>query len=199
MRIEYLIPLIAYFLGSVPFGYLLIKASQGKDIRSYGSGNIGATNVFRKSRMAGILTLVLDAGKGYMAVVLAGWISGRAEWQAIAAFVAIVGHIFTVWLKFKGGKGVAAGCGAFLAISPAAMGTTLGFFVLVLILTRYVSAASIAAAVFFPLCAYFYSIPLTVILWAALGSLLIIAKHRQNIRRILSGTERKMALKDRSE
>jgi glycerol-3-phosphate acyltransferase PlsY len=146
MRIEYLIPILSYFLGSIPFGYLLVKYKEGQDIRSFGSGNIGATNVFRKSRAAGILTYLLDAGKGYLAVVLAAWISdGNLEWKAAAAVFAILGHIFTVWLRFKGGKGVATGCGAFLALSYPALLTTLGCFVLILILTRYVSAASIGA------------------------------------------------------
>jgi glycerol-3-phosphate acyltransferase PlsY len=198
MRFEYLIPLLAYLLGSIPFGYLLIRSTQGKDIRSFGSGNIGATNVFRQHRLWGILTLLLDGGKGYFAVVLAGWLGASQEWQAIAAVFAIAGHIFTVWLRFKGGKGVATGCGAYLAISPLAVMTTLGLFVLVLLLTRYISAASIAATAFFPLWAYFYREPAAVILWAVLGSALIVAKHHQNIRRLLSGTESKFVTGTRS-
>ena len=198
MRLEYLIPLLAYLLGSIPFGYLLIRSTEGKDIRSFGSGNIGATNVFRRHRLSGILTLLLDAGKGYFAVILAGWLGGGQEWQAIAAAFAIAGHIFPVWLRFKGGKGVATGCGAYLAISPLAVLTTLGLFVLVLLVTRYISAASIAATAFFPLWAYFYGEPLVVLLWAVLGSALIVAKHHQNIRRLLSGTENKFATGTRS-
>ena len=129
MRIEYLIPILSYFLGSIPFGYLLVKYKEGQDIRSFGSGNIGATNVFRKSRAAGILTYLLDAGKGYLAVVLAAWMSdGNLEWQAAAAVFAILGHIFTVWLRFKGGKGVATGCGAFLALSLPGAADHTGMF-----------------------------------------------------------------------
>jgi len=191
MRPEHLIPLLAYLLGSIPFGYLLIKSSEGGDIRSFGSGNIGFTNVFRKSRWAGILTLVLDLSKGYMAVVAAGWLSESLEWQAVAAFAAIVGHIFPVWLRFKGGKGVATFCGACLALSPLAMLTALGLFLLILILTRYMSLASIAVAALYPFWAYIYNIPMSVIFWAAAGSLLIIVKHHQNIRRLLSGNESK--------
>lgn len=198
MRLEYLIPLVSYLLGSIPFGYLLIRSTEGKDIRTLGSGNIGATNVFRKSRLAGILTFVLDAGKGYLAVVLAGWLGGSLEWQAIAAVFAVIGHVFTAWLRFKGGKGVAAGCGAFLAISPLALVTTLGLFVLLLLLTRYVSVASLAATAFFPLWAYLYGEPAPVLIWSALGALLIIAKHHQNIRRLLSGTENKLVMGTRS-
>jgi acyl phosphate:glycerol-3-phosphate acyltransferase len=198
MRLEYLIPLISYLLGSIPFGYLLVKSSEGKDIRSLGSGNIGATNVFRRSRAAGVLTLLLDGGKGYLAVWLAGWLGGTPEWQAAAAAAAIIGHVFTMWLKFKGGKGVATGCGAFLALSPLAVLTTLVFFVLILVLTRYMSLASIGATAMFPFWAYLYGEPAVVLCWGALGALVIIAKHHQNIRRLLSGTENKFALGTRT-
>jgi glycerol-3-phosphate acyltransferase PlsY len=191
MKLEYLIPLLAYLLGSIPFGYLLIRSTEGKDIRSFGSGNIGATNVFRRHRLSGILTLLLDAGKGYFAVVLAAWLGGGPAWQAVAAVFAIGGHIFTVWLRFKGGKGVATGCGAYLALSPLAVSTTLGIFVLVFLATRYISAASITATAFFPLWAYFYGEPPLVLLWAIVGAALIVAKHQQNIRRLLAGTENK--------
>jgi acyl phosphate:glycerol-3-phosphate acyltransferase len=194
MRIEYIIPLLAYLIGSVPFGFILIRTSQGKDIRTIGSGNIGATNVFRKSRMAGLATLLLDAGKGYIAVVVARWLGGTESWLAIAAVAAIIGHVFTVWLKFKGGKGVATGCGAFLALSPLAVLTTLGVFVVVLIATRYISAASILATALYPVWARLYSVPLPVLCWASLGALIIITKHHQNIRRLLLGTENKFVI-----
>ena len=199
MRIEYLIPILSYFLGSIPFGYLLVKYKEGQDIRSFGSGNIGATNVFRKSRAAGILTYLLDAGKGYLAVVLAAWMSdGNLEWKAAAAVFAILGHVFTVWLRFKGGKGVATGCGAFLALSYPALLTTLGCFVLILLLTRYVSAASIGATILFPLLAYIFGAPTPLLIGAVLGAVLIIARHYQNIQRLLSGKENKLAFKRKS-
>ena len=198
MQTEYLIPLVSYLMGSIPFGYLLVKSTEGKDIRAFGSGNIGATNVFRKSRLGGILTLVLDAGKGYLAVLMAGWLGGGIEWQAAAAVFAIIGHIFTIWLRFKGGKGVAAGLGAYLALSPLALVTTLGLFVLILLLTRYISAASIGAMALFPLWAYLYGEPTPLIWGAVLGAVLIIVKHHQNIRRLLSGTENRFALGTRS-
>jgi acyl phosphate:glycerol-3-phosphate acyltransferase len=199
MRIEYLIPILSYFLGSIPFGYLLVKYKEGQDIRSFGSGNIGATNVFRKSRAAGILTYLLDAGKGYLAVVLAAWMSdGNLEWKAAAAVFAILGHVFTVWLRFKGGKGVATGCGAFLALSYPALLTTLGCFVVILLLTRYVSAASIGATILFPLSAYIFGAPAPLLIGAVLGAVLIIARHYQNIQRLLSGKENRLALKRKS-
>jgi glycerol-3-phosphate acyltransferase PlsY len=198
MQPVHLIPLISYLLGSIPFGYILIRSTQGKDIRAFGSGNIGATNVFRKSRLAGILTLVLDAGKGYLAVAAAGWLGGDLKWQAAAAVFAIIGHIFTIWLRFKGGKGVATGCGAYLALSPLAVLTTLGLFLLILLLTRYISASSIGATAFFPFWAYLYGEPAPVLIWATAGALLIIAKHHQNIRRLFSGTEDKLMMGTRS-
>ncbi len=198
MKPEYLIPLIAYLLGSIPFGYILVRCTEGKDIRSFGSGNIGATNVFRRSRLNGIATLLLDGGKGYLAVVVAGWLGGDMRWQAAAAFCAIAGHIFTVWLKFKGGKGVATGCGAYLALSAPAVLTTLVLFVLILVWTRYISASSIVATAFFPLSAYLWGKPLPVLFWGILGAILIIAKHHQNMRRIFSGTENKLVLGARS-
>jgi acyl phosphate:glycerol-3-phosphate acyltransferase len=198
MRIEILIPLISYLLGSIPFGYLLVRSREGTDIRTVGSGNIGATNVYRKSRWAGILTLVLDAGKGYLAVVLAGWITGNLQWEGIAAMCAILGHVFTIWLRFKGGKGVATGCGAFLALSPLAVLTTLGVFILILLLTKYISLASITATALYPLWAYLYGYPSIVLIWASLGGFLIILKHQQNIRRICSHTENKFSLGTKS-
>jgi glycerol-3-phosphate acyltransferase PlsY len=198
MRLEYLIPLLSYLLGSIPFGYLLVQSTEGRDIRFLGSGNIGATNVFRRNRLSGILTLLLDAGKGYLAVVMAAWLGGGPEWQAAAAVFAIIGHVFTIWLRFKGGKGVATGCGAYLAISPLAVLTTLGLFVLVLLITRYISAASIAATAFFPFWAYLYGLPAAVLLWTFPGVILIIAKHYQNIRRLMSGTENKFVVGTRS-
>lgn len=191
LRLEYVIPVMGYFLGSIPFGYILVKMTEGSDIRGVGSGNIGATNVYRKSRWAGILTLLLDAAKGYAAVVVAAWMGGSKEWQAIAAVAAVAGHIFTVWLGFKGGKGVATGCGAYLALSPAAVGTTLALFALIVVLTRYVSLGSILATGAFPLWASLYHEPTSVLIWGAIGAGIIIARHHQNIRRLLSGTEHK--------
>lgn len=198
MKIEFLVPLIGYLLGSIPFGFLIVRLTAGADIRKQGSGNIGATNVFRKSRWGGIITLLLDGGKGYVAVLVARWMGTDPAWQTIAALAAIVGHVFTVWLRFKGGKGVATGCGAYLAISPAAVATTLGVFVLTVALTRYISLASVLATGAFPLWAYLYGEPRAVLLWGTIGASVIILKHHQNIRRLLSGAESKFAFGSRS-
>ena len=194
MNIEYLIPLISYLLGSVPFGYIFVRAIQGADIRKTGSGNIGATNVYRKSRGAGVATLLFDAGKGYFAVLIAAWIGGDGIWMGLAALCAVIGHVFTVWLRFRGGKGVAVGCGAYLAIDPLAVATTLVVFVLVLVFTRYISAASIVATALFPIFAWLYGSPAPVVLWAAPGCLLIIVMHHQNIRRIFARAENRFSL-----
>jgi len=198
MEREYLIPVIGYLLGSIPFGFLIVRVSAGADIRRQGSGNIGATNVFRKSRWAGVGTLLLDGGKGYLAVLIARWMGGDPAWQAIAALAAILGHVFTVWLRFKGGKGVATGCGAYLAICPAAVVTTLVVFVVTVAVTRYISLASILATGAFPLWAYLYGEPVSVLLWGALGASVIILKHHQNIRRLFAGTESKFACGSRA-
>jgi glycerol-3-phosphate acyltransferase PlsY len=172
MTLLYAIPAIGYLLGSIPCGYLLVKTAAGTDIRTVGSGNIGATNVFRKSRWAGILTLL----------------------QSVAAFSAIAGHLFTFWLKFKGGKGVATGCGAYLAMAPVSVGITLAVFVLTLALSRYISLASILATAAFPLWLFLFGTSLPVLLWAIAGSGIIVARHHENIKRLLEGTERRFAL-----
>jgi len=198
MERDYLIPVIGYLLGSIPFGFLIVRVTAGADIRRQGSGNIGATNVFRKSRWAGVGTLLLDGGKGYLAVLIARWMGGDPAWQAIAALAAILGHVFTVWLRFKGGKGVATGCGAYLAICPAAVVTTLVVFVVTVAVTRYISLASILATGAFPLWAYLYGEPVSVLLWGALGASVIILKHHQNIRRLFAGTESRFACGSRA-
>jgi glycerol-3-phosphate acyltransferase PlsY len=197
MRPEYLIPLLGYFLGAIPFGYILVKLTTGTDIRKAGSGNIGATNAFRWSPWIGILTFILDAGKGYLAVLAAGWLGGDTHVQAATALASILGHIFTVFLGFKGGRGVSVGFGAFLALTPRAAGMTIVVFFLTAIVTRYVSLASIIATAAYPLWAYLYHEP-TMAFWAAvIGAALIIAKHHENIRRLLAGKERKFALGNR--
>jgi glycerol-3-phosphate acyltransferase PlsY len=198
MNASYLLPIAAFLIGSVPFGYLIVKLTQGTDIRHVGSGNIGATNVFRKNRWAGLATLALDAGKGYAAVMLAQAVGAHPGWQAVAAAAAIAGHVFTPWLRFRGGKGVATGAGAYLALAPAALGAALVLFVLVAVSTRYVSLASIAATAAFPVLAYATGRPVEVLAASIVGSVLIIARHHENVRRLLAGTENKFAFGDRA-
>ncbi|MCL6464063.1 glycerol-3-phosphate 1-O-acyltransferase PlsY [Pseudacidobacterium ailaaui] len=193
----FVIALIAYLLGSVPFGYVLVRVFRKEDIRAKGSGNIGATNVVRSgAKGLGALTFLLDALKGALAVLLAQWVFPAVPAQnaaALAALSAILGHIFPVWLRFKGGKGVATALGVFLALAwPPAM-AGLGVFVLVFVLFRYVSLASILAAAAFPLFAFLLPHRETYNLWLTavilIVPVLVIAKHSQNIRRLLHGTE----------
>jgi glycerol-3-phosphate acyltransferase PlsY len=198
MKLQYLIPLMGYLLGSIPFGYLLVRITSGKDIRGEGSGNIGATNVFRRSKAIGLLTFLLDAGKGYVAVLAAAWLGGDIGWQSVAAVAAILGHMFTIFLGFKGGKGVATGFGAFLSLSWAPTMTTIAVFILTVALTRYISLASILATGAYPLWVYLYGKPAWAFWAAVAGSAMIIARHHQNIRRLLAGKEAKFGKGSRS-
>jgi glycerol-3-phosphate acyltransferase PlsY len=211
----------SYLLGSIPFGYLLVRIFRGEDVRRSGSGNIGATNVSRKSPLLGVLTLLLDAGKGAAAVVLAILLS-RGEilrWShsnvpgytdhswfpypsvvamrsAVAALFAVLGHMFPVWLKFRGGKGVATGVGSFVLIAPKAILAAIGIFLVMLMVFRYVSLGSIVAVLLLPLLAWllrdYSDVPLVLLCMAA-ASVLIVTRHYENIRRLLAGTESRVA------
>jgi acyl phosphate:glycerol-3-phosphate acyltransferase len=198
-----LIAALSYLLGSVPFGYLLVRIFRGHDVRQSGSGNIGATNVSRTSPALGILTLLLDALKGTAAVALSYRLGDRMvagapahELLASAALFATVGHIFPVWLKFRGGKGVATGLGAFILLAPRAALVAVAVFIAIVLVSRYVSLGSIGAVAAFPVSAWllheYGDRPLALGLMS-LTSLLIIARHRENIQRLLAGTENRLA------
>jgi glycerol-3-phosphate acyltransferase PlsY len=184
---------LAYLLGSIPFGYLLIRIFKKQDIRTFGSGNIGATNVARSgAKGLGIATLLLDLGKALLAVLIARHLAPADYDLAVAAAIAAtLGHCFPVWLGFHGGKGVASALGVFLALTwPSAL-CILVVFAIIFALTRYVSLASVIAAAALPLFA-FYFVPLRspIIFAGFLGiPLLILVKHHANIRRLLAGTE----------
>jgi len=196
-----IISLFAYLLGSIPFGYVLVRLFRKEDIRSKGSGNIGATNVVRSgAKGLGALTFLLDALKGYLAVAVVVWLLRLPILQpvpvqnatALAAFFAIMGHLFPVWLNFKGGKGVATAFGVFLALAWLPALAALGVFLLFFWLTRYVSLASILSAVAFPVFALLlphsaYNAWMTAVL--LIVPVIVIVKHRQNIYRLLQGTE----------
>jgi glycerol-3-phosphate acyltransferase PlsY len=191
-----LLILLGYALGSIPFGYLLVRARSGGDVRAMGSGNIGATNVARTAGMSiGVATLLLDAGKGYLAVWLAGHFSGgNIRIMMYAGLAAILGHVFPVWLKFSGGKGVATALGVFLMISWAAVAAAVAFFTIVVLFWRYVSLASVSAAAALPLLVYLlyapgHAPPAAVTAGTLLAAALVIVKHRQNIERLMAGTE----------
>lgn len=183
----------SYLLGSIPFGYLLVRVFRGQDVRQTGSGNIGATNVSRTSKGLGALTLVLDALKGLAAVVITRMtFPGNKTLLGAAAFFAIAGHMFPVWLRFRGGKGVATGLGSFIALTPKTVLVMFAIFVVVFLLFRYVSLASIVAVALFPLLAWIIEpegATSRVLPFIAAASLLIIAKHYENIRRLLDHTE----------
>jgi glycerol-3-phosphate acyltransferase PlsY len=191
-----LIAAIGYFLGSIPFGLLIVKAQGGRDIRAVGSGNIGAANVARSAgTFAGILTLLLDAGKGYAAVWLAAhYTNGNIRWMMLAAVFAVVGHMFPLWLGFKGGKGVATGLGVFLPICWQAVAAGIVLWLLVVIFWRYSSLGSISAAVALPLFVYLlyapgHAPPEFVTLGTVAISVLVLIKHRPNIVRLVAGEE----------
>lgn len=193
---------VAYLLGSIPFGLLIVKVTAGKDIREAGSGNFGAANVARNAGpLAGALTLVLDAAKGYLAV----WFAARAtheniHWIMAAGILAVIGHMFPVWLGFKGGKGVATGLGVFLPISWQAVALGAVLWLLVVGFWRYSSLGSIVAAAALPLFVYVlyaprHAPPSSVTLGTVLVSLLIIVKHRSNIERLIAGEENRLTLR----
>jgi glycerol-3-phosphate acyltransferase PlsY len=183
---------IAYLLGAIPFGYLLVKMTTGADVRSAGSGNIGATNVLRTTgRAAGVATLLLDIAKGYLAV----WIAARLSehdplWMSAAALAVMAGHAYPVFLKFKGGKAVASFVGAFLCLTPVALAATLVVFLVAVAWTRYISMGSIIAAATLPLAVWLLlKSPLPVLLASLVAGLFIIYKHSSNIERLREGTE----------
>lgn len=195
MNTIWLIAVIAYFLGSIPFGFLIVK-TRGRDIRESGSGNIGAANVARSSgAIAGALTLILDAGKGYLAVwIAARWTHSDVRWMMAAALAAVIGHMFPVWLRFKGGKGVATSLGVFLPIAMSAVLAAVVLWLVVASFWRYSSLGSILAAVGLPFFVHFlyaprHAPPPEVAVGTILISILVLVKHRGNIERLINGTE----------
>ena len=194
---------LAYLLGSIPFGYLLVKTFRHQDIRTTGSGNIGATNVARSgAKGLGIATLLLDLLKAYVAVKIAQHLApGNFDLATTAAVAAILGHVFPIWLGFRGGKGVASALGVFLALSPATALCIFVVFLIVVLLTRIVSLASILAAAAIPLLMLHFAHNMSrIVLFGFLFiPLLVIVKHHANIRRILAGTESRFGTKKTSQ
>ena len=184
---------LAYLLGSIPFGYLLVRIFRKEDIRASGSGNIGATNVARSgAKGLGILTLLLDLGKAFLAVRIAQHFApGVSDLAVTAAVAAILGHVYPIWLSFRGGKGVASALGVFLALTWQSSLCILAVFAIIVALTRFVSLASIVAAAAFPLFGfYFVRHPSPIVIAGFLFiPLLVIVKHHANIVRLIAGTE----------
>lgn len=200
----------AYVIGSIPFSFLVVRTVAGKDIRSEGSGNVGATNVLRTTgKLPGIIALLLDIAKGWAAVALARVLIAHPDWPlqyapgapfyfapsfwlALAAVLAVAGHMFPAWLHFRGGKGVATAAGVFLALDPRAIGAAMIVFIIVLLISRYVSLASMAAAASLPV---WIRLASDSTVWLTVGAvilaIMVIAKHHTNIARLAAGSERK--------
>jgi glycerol-3-phosphate acyltransferase PlsY len=208
---------LAYLVGSIPFSFLVARTFSGKDVRQEGSGNVGATNVARTAgRGAGVLALLLDLVKGYGAVMLARWIvwrpgwpfaaglrpwESREMWIALAGLIAVLAHMFPVWLRFHGGKGVATAAGVILALDPRVFLASLLVFAIVVLLSRMVSLASILTAASIPL--LFRFVAHEAPFWRTIVSigiaLAVILKHHSNIARLADGTERKLGRKKEDE
>ncbi len=188
--------IVAYLFGAVPFG-LLVAKSRGVDIRQQGSGNIGATNVFRVIGEGwGIFTFVLDALKGFIPAFVFPRIAGmEAEWGVLFGIVAILGHSFPVYLKFKGGKGVATSAGMLLGVAPAAVGVGFLCWVICLVISRIVSLSSIVAAVAVAVAVWILDKGLVINIALTILSMLVIWLHRANIKRLLNGTENRFGKK----
>jgi glycerol-3-phosphate acyltransferase PlsY len=205
--------LLAYAIGSIPFSFLVVKLVAGTDIREHGSRNVGATNVARTAgKFPGIMALLLDIAKGYGAVALARWmvmqpgwpfIAGPTPWQskemwiALAGLIAVLAHMFPVWLRFHGGKGVATAAGVFLALDPIVIAAGLIVFAIVLLVFRYVSLASIVTAASIPVLFRFLvqDAPFWRIIISIGIAVAVILKHHSNIARLAGGSERKLGTK----
>lgn len=184
---------LGYLLGSIPFAFLLSRRWSGLDIRFSGSGNVGAANVLRTSGVAAaVAVMLLDVAKGAGSVLVAQRLSSGAAAPAAAGLAAIVGHIYPVWLRFRGGKGVATACGVFSLLTPAAMGPALVLFVVTVWITRYISLASVVASVALAPIAYALHAPDLFVVAAAAAAAVIVFRHRSNLRRVVARTERRI-------
>jgi glycerol-3-phosphate acyltransferase PlsY len=190
---------VGYLLGSIPFGFLLSRRWAGLDIRQAGSGNVGAANVLRTTGIAAAVTvMLLDVAKGVGSVLVAERLTVGATGPAAAGLAAIVGHIYPVWLRFRGGKGVATACGVFSVLTPAALGPAVALFVGSVWLTRYVSLGSVLASVALGPVAYALDAPLAFVACAVAAAAVIVFRHRSNLARLVSGTERRIGQKAQS-
>ena len=195
MSVTVLVVMAGYLIGSVPFALILARRFGSGDLRRIGSGNIGAANVLRTSGVrAGVTVMLLDMAKGAGSVMLAQRFDGGAV-TAVAGLAAIVGHVFPVWLRFRGGKGVATACGVFSLLTPMAVWPALAVFLGAVWATRYISVGSILASVALPPIAYATGSPAPVLAVAVAASVLIVIRHRTNLRRVLAGTEQRVGLR----
>jgi acyl phosphate:glycerol-3-phosphate acyltransferase len=183
----------AYLIGSVPFALLLARRWGAADLGTFGSGNLGAANVLRAAGVrAGVIVAVLDVAKGAASVALAMRMTTGPLAPAMAGFAAVVGHIYPVWLKFKGGKGVATACGVFSVLTPLAVPPSLAVFLVAVWLTKYISLGSILATIALPSIAYATGAPAETLVAAWAAAALIVFRHRSNVARLVGGTERRI-------
>jgi glycerol-3-phosphate acyltransferase PlsY len=188
--------ILAYFIGSMPFALILARRWGAIDLRSVGSGNLGAANVMRASGVtAGVLVAVLDMAKGAASVWLAARVSTGAAVPAAAGLAAIVGHIYPIWLRFRGGKGVATACGVFTVLTPLAIPPALAIFAVVVWLTKYISLGSVVASIALPPLAYALGSSAPSVLAAIAASIIIVFRHRSNVLRLRTGTERRLGVR----
>lgn len=198
MTTEMLIVAGGYLMGSLPTALLLVRWVTGSDVRLSGSGNVGATNAARAAgiRIGATVTLV-DMAKGAIPVLVMQWFNPSSRWLALTMLAAVVGHVYPVWLRFKGGKGVATGFGAFLVLAPAAAGVAFLVWVLVVAVSRVVSLASMIASACFPIVVYFLDHPPESVMWSVIAAAsLIVWRHRSNMRNLLNGTEPRIGHED---
>jgi acyl phosphate:glycerol-3-phosphate acyltransferase len=183
---------LGYFVGSIPFAYLLSR-HQGVDLHRAGSGNVGASNVLRTTGVrAAVLAMALDGVKGTLAVLMAHLLSAGPVATVVAAFASVVGHVYPVWLRFRGGKGVATAAGAFAVLAPEALGIASVVFLIAVIVTRFISVGSIAGALTLVIVAAVSDVPGVVAIGATASTIVIIYRHRGNLARLVAGTERRI-------
>jgi acyl phosphate:glycerol-3-phosphate acyltransferase len=186
----------AYLVGSVPFALLLSRRWGARDLRRIGSGNLGAANVLRASGVtAGVLVAMLDILKGAVSVMLAQRLSGDTAGSAAAGVAAIVGHVYPVWLRFRGGKGVATACGVFSVLTPLAVPPALAIFIATVWVTKYISLGSVMASIALPVIAYVSAAPPSIVAASCAASTLIVLRHRTNLWRVRAGTERRLGVR----
>ena len=185
--------IVAYLIGSIPFALLLARRWGGHDLHRIGSGNIGAANVLRASGVrAGVAAAILDVAKGAAGVLVAERMSSSGHASAMAGLAAVVGHIYPVWLRFRGGKGVATACGVFSVLAPVAVPAAVAAFLVATLATRYISVGSVTASLVLPPVAYATGSPVAVVVSASATAMLIVFRHRSNLQRVRVGTERRV-------
>jgi glycerol-3-phosphate acyltransferase PlsY len=188
--------LLAYLVGSIPFALLMARRFGAGDLHRIGSGNIGAANVFRASGLkAGLVVAVLDMSKGAASVFLAQRLDGGGAVPAVAGIAAILGHVYPIWLRFRGGKGVATACGAFCVLTPVAIPPALGLFVATVWLSKYVSVGSVLASMALPPIVYATGSPISAVVSAIGAATVIVFRHRSNLARVRLGTERRLGVR----